>query len=510
MLASVDLSTARVSAAAKQSITLPRLPLWEWPSLRRGQLALALVGLMFLIVQIVMVPHPFGLSPDEANYLAMVYPGKPDLYWSQPRAWGMPVLAAPVAFLSQGLLVLRLYFGFLSGVALVGAFWPWLRILHPAVAPVAALVFSTTWMTVVFGSLVMPNLLLGLGAVGVVGLALRAVHKPTWWRLASVGAAAGFITLVRPTDSMLVLAPLVACSLGVRRLRRLPVLVAIALGSALGWLPWIVEAYLRFDGPLARLRAGETAGPGGLNLHISNLLIYPRLLDGTPTFCCTGGTPRDAGSPPLLLTAWLIVFLLTAVLGVVCAKRDGRLWEIMLVCLPATLLAGFYLLLPRFTTLRFLLPVFALLSLPVATALIHIARRGSGRWRKATAVVVAAGLSAHVGLMLVKAERELDESGRARAVSLKIARAIQPHVKGRECLLISRLQAAAFHLGCDVQPPVMPAHQPRRVRRALPEGQFVIAVLTSPPTPGSYLATWRVVPIHGLPSRFRAYLPPAQ
>ena len=165
---------------------------------------------------------------------------------------------------------------------------------------------------------------------------------------------------------------------------------------------------------------------------------------------------------------------------------------------------------PRFTTLRFLLPVFALLSLPVATALIHIARRGSGRWRKATAVVVAAGLSAHVGLMLVKAERELDESGRARAVSLKIARAIQPHVKGRECLLISRLQAAAFHLGCDVQPPVMPAHQPRRVRRALPEGQFVIAVLTSPPTPGSYLATWRVVPIHGLPSRFRAYLPPAQ
>ena len=82
---------------------------------------------------------------------------------------------------------------------------------------------------------------------------------------------------------------------------------------------------MRFGGPLARLSAGETAGPGGLNPRISNLLIYPRLLDGTPNFCCTGGTPPDAGPVPLVLTGWLVAFLLTASLGVVCAARQGRL-----------------------------------------------------------------------------------------------------------------------------------------------------------------------------------------
>ena len=66
-------------------------------SLRQGQIALLLVGLMFLVVQLVIVPHPLGLSQDEASYLAKVDPRVPELYWTQPRAWGMAVLAALVA-----------------------------------------------------------------------------------------------------------------------------------------------------------------------------------------------------------------------------------------------------------------------------------------------------------------------------------------------------------------------------------------------------------------------------
>jgi len=344
-----------------------------------------------------------------------------------------------------------------------------------------------------------------------VGLFLRAVQDSTWWRIASVGVVATFITIVRPTDSVLVLAPLFACALAVSRWRHLKVLGAIAVGSALGWLPWIIEAYLRFGGPLARLSAGETAGPGGLNPRIANLLIYPRLLDGTPTFCCTGGTPPDAGPVPLVLTGWLVAFLLTASLGVVCAARQGRLLEIMLVGLPALLLAGFYLLLPRFTTLRFLLPVFALLSLPVALALIHLVLMRSGGWRKAAAGVAAVALTAHVGLMLVKAERQLDQSGRVRASQIEIADAVRPLVEGRPCLLVAprnETQAIAFHLGCDAQTAGMSKRPPTRVSRAQADGQVIVAVLRSPPRPGSYMASWRTVPVRGLPSRFRAYMPP--
>ena len=132
-------------------------------SLRQGEIALVLVGLMFLLVQLVIVRHPLGLSQDESNYLAKVDPRVPELYWTQPRAWGMPVLAAPVAVFSPSLTIYRLYFGFLSSASLIAAFWPWLRVLRPAVAPAAALFFSTIWFTAVFGSLVMPNLYVGLG-----------------------------------------------------------------------------------------------------------------------------------------------------------------------------------------------------------------------------------------------------------------------------------------------------------------------------------------------------------
>jgi hypothetical protein len=106
-----------------------------------------------------------------------------------------------------------------------------------------------------------------------------------------------------------------------------------------------------------RLRAAETSGPGGLNLRYSNLLIVPRLLDGTPGYCCSGGTPADAGPVPSALMTWLVGVLVVAALGVVWSVSERRLPEMMLVCLPASLLAAFYLLLPRFTTLRFLLPV---------------------------------------------------------------------------------------------------------------------------------------------------------
>ena len=66
-------------------------------SLRQAEVALVLVGLMFLVVQLVIVRHPLGLSQDESNYLAKVDPRVPELYWTQPRAWGMAVLAALVA-----------------------------------------------------------------------------------------------------------------------------------------------------------------------------------------------------------------------------------------------------------------------------------------------------------------------------------------------------------------------------------------------------------------------------
>ena len=469
-------------------------------------MALVLVGLMFLVVQLVIVRHPFGLSQDESNYLAKVDPRVPELYWTQPRAWGMPVLAAPVAVFSPGLTIYRLYFGFLSSAGLIAAFWPWLRVLRPAVAPAAGLFFSTIWFTTVFGSFVMPNLYVGLGAVAVTGMFLRAVHSPVWWRLALTAAAACFVALVRPTDSMLVMAPLFAIALVVTRLRRLQVLGAVAIGELMGWLPWVIEGYLRFGGPIERLRAAETSGPAGLDLSSSNLLIFPRLLDGSPWYCCRGGTYADAGPLPLTLMTWLVGVLVIAALGVVWSASEGRLPEMMLVCLPAGLIAAFYLLLPGFTTLRFLLPAFALLSLALAFALVYAMRR----WRKTTVVIIVAALAGHVAPMLFLAERQMDAMWRWHSAQVQAAPALQPLVNEQKCLVIANPPSPlAFYLGCDAQGLETSKRQPRRVTQARAEGAFVFALLSAPPPPGSYLATWQQIRVPDLARRFQVYVPRA-
>ena len=59
-----------VPTAVAQDSTEPQTRPLVGLSLRQGQIALLLVGLMFLIVQLVIVRHPLGLSLDEANYLA--------------------------------------------------------------------------------------------------------------------------------------------------------------------------------------------------------------------------------------------------------------------------------------------------------------------------------------------------------------------------------------------------------------------------------------------------------
>ena len=470
--------------------------------------ALLLVGLTFLVLQLVFAPRPLGLTTDEATYLAKVDPSAPELYWTQPRAWGMPVLAAPVAVFAPGLTLIRLWFSTLSSVGLVAAFWPWLRVLQPGVAPVAALLFSTTWFTLYFGPGVMPNLYLGLAAVAALGMFLRAVDSPHWARTVLCGAAAALAALVRPTDSVLALGPVLVVALAVARLRRVRELTAVAAGLALGWAPWVVEGFVRFGGPIARLRSAETAGPRGLSLDIQNLLVYPRLLDGQPSYCCTG-LPSQAGPIPWSFTAWLLAVPVLALLGAVVAWRRGQLPEIVLVGLPAVLLAGFYLFLPSFTSLRFLLPAFALLSLPVAVLLVASlsVRRG---WPRVTAVALAAALLiGHLALMVPQAERELDADARSRKRQLLVAAALRSYIADRPCLVVGvEPQATAYSVGCCVQGAQPTRRPPGRVVEALEQGRVVVAVLPDPPERGSYLGSWSKLPVRGLPRGLEAYVPP--
>lgn len=467
--------------------------------------ALMLVGVAFLVVQLVLVPHPLGLSTDEATYLAKADPAAPELYWSPPRAWGVPVLTAPVALFSPGLGMLRSYLALLSSAGLVVAFWTWRRPLHPVVAPLAALLFASTWTTIYLGSLAMPNLYSALSAVAVVGLTLRALERPRSWSASALaGVAAAVLALIRPTDSVLVVGPLAAGLVLAPRLRRMRPLVALVVGEVLGWLPWVVEAYARFGGPLARLSAGESAGPHGLGLDLSTLLAYPRLLDGTPNYCCYGAPVSAAGPLPTAMTAWALAVPLLALLGLLVSRGTIRT-ALLLVAVPGGLLAAFYLLLPSFVTPRFLLPTLALLSLPVASALVAAARAGGRLRRRITSSLVALLVLLHIGLMLPVADAKLDREGASRTPQIAVSAALEPFVAGRPCVVLGHeMQATAYALRCDINEAHPDARRFRRVGEAERKGELVVAVLrgSDRPKAGSTLDRWPVLTLPGLPSGY--------
>ncbi|GAA1429968.1 hypothetical protein GCM10009616_13330 [Microlunatus lacustris] len=475
---------------------------------RRADLALVALAVLFLALQLAWVPRPLGLSTDEATYLAKVDPRAPELNWTAPRAWGMPVLAAPVALFSASLEVVRTYMGVLSSVLLLAAFRPWVRVLHPAVAPIAALVFSTIWFTLQAGASVMPNLYVALGAVGAIGLYLRAVQHPAWWRTLLTGLAACLVALVRPTDSLLTLGPLVLCALLVPRLRRLAPLAAGAAGVLAGWSPWVVEAFLRFGDPVQRMSTAETAGPGGVSLRLANLLIYPRLLDGRPLYCCSRGPVSDAGPVPWGYTAWLLGVVALAVVGVLVAARRRHLPEVLPCAGAAVLVGGFYLLLPAFTSLRFLLPALALASIPLALTLVSAVLAARGRARPVVAAVVGLALLGHLGLMLPTAHHRLTTLGEGRAQQLRAAAALRPLVQGRPCLVVgTEKQVTAYYLRCRVVGAHPTGRPPSRVRDAEREGRVMVAVLSGRP-PEGYLSAWERYEVEGMPARWRVYVPP--
>jgi hypothetical protein len=471
--------------------------------------ALVLAGLLFLVLQLTLFPRPFGLSTDEATYLAKVDPSALELYWNPQRAWGVPVLAAPVGVFSASVEVVRVYFAVLSSVALVVAFWPWLRVLERWVAPLAALLFGTTWFTLFFGPQVMPNLWVALTAVAAVGFFLRGAGGSGRRHVVLAGVAAALLALVRPTDSVLVVVPVLASALVVPRLRRPAPMAALVVGGVVGWLPWIVEAFLRFGGPLTRLRAAAETGPQGLSFSTANLLAFPRLLDGAPLYF-SRTPPAQAGPLQTVFVLWVAALVVLVVLGIPAAAAQRRLPEILTAVLPAALLAVFYLTVTEVTALRFVLPVIALLSLPVATALVQAVRMTRGRARTLVVVAVAAGVLTDVAGMATMNGLYAAKSAVGRDDALAAADLLRPHVERRHCMLLGEQpQATAYYLGCAVESAHGTAAPPARVTAARRAGWDVLALLPKAPKAGSYLARWRPADVDPLPGGLRAYAPPS-
>ncbi|MFF5672464.1 hypothetical protein ACFY8S_20405 [Streptomyces hygroscopicus] len=343
---------------ASRTVIRPPRRRW-WP---------ALVALAYAAAQLALVVPHLGLGWDETVYLSQVDPHRPAAYFSAPRSRGISLLAAPVLAVTDSTTVLRTVLALASAAALYAAYRVWQPLLGPGRTALAALLFAGLWTTVLYGPQAMPNLWVALSAVAATGWFLRAPLPRTRRRaLLGLGAMVAAATCFRFSDGVwLALTLLTACAV-VPAWRRPAPALAVAGGLAVGSAEWIAEAYARWGGVGARLHA-SSATEGGMGAHWAGGMAW-RSLNG-PLLCRP--CHMRLGHPEL--TLWWLALPALVLIACVLARRTRRGGVIVLPIACAAALSIPYLLLIDYSAPRFLLPAYALLSLPLATVAAHCAR----------------------------------------------------------------------------------------------------------------------------------------
>jgi hypothetical protein len=450
-------------------------------------------SLAFTLVVLLLTPIHIALSWDESVYASQM--GHHALLpWGPHRARGLPLLIAPVQLLNGSALVLRIYLTILAGVGLFLAQLAW-RGLKPAwVLALAALVFGGLGMVQSQASLVFPNYWIALGGLTAVGLFFQG-----WLRAGAPGriyvllaVATAFTALMRPQDGVVLVVPLLVVAAASLMRRPVPrssvkLLLALIVGLAVGCGEWLIEAYMYFNGPVARL-AGTAKNVGGTRFDpLQNL----RIIDGGATAFVKGWV-----DPRLLL--WWLIFAVIAVLGIYATGRT-RGWVFALV--PVVCALGIYTLysFPIRDNARYLLPAWALLALPVADGIAWLAGRPAGRsagpvrfaWAGLAVLFVAAELvTQHT--VLTSESAGLEAASRVEVNTVNSLRGLG--ING-DCMITS-VHAPYFVPSSGPSAYYLDCSDTRRLIQVSGAGDRRVVVLVQPPgQPPAYASAW---PAHKL------------
>jgi len=385
-------SQAERRHSAAQAIVARRLPhadsLW-W---------LVLVAAAFSAAQLLFVPPRMGLSWDEVVYVSQIGSHAPAAYFDAARSRGIPLLVMPVELLTSSVVALRVYLSLASGLGMFLAFLAWRRLRPAWMLALAGLMFGGLWAAQYWGPQAFPDEWIAFTALAATGCFLRAAERSQaasrqaagpgpaspaspgpasagpanrqadgaagGYRgaLAGLAVSVGLAALVRPLDAVFLTLALVVASLAVAEWRRWPLPAATIAGLLAGSAEWVIEAYVRFGGPLARLHAAGAA-QGGFGLHLGVWAEF-RALNG-PTLC----RPCAVGLRHPEISLWWLALPVLTWLGVLAARRAGRLRTSLLPALCGLAVATPYLVLISYAAPRFLLPAYALLAIPVADAI---------------------------------------------------------------------------------------------------------------------------------------------
>ncbi len=458
-------------------------------AIRRARAALVAIAVAWVVAQIVLVGVHRWFAWDEAVYFAKASPKLPTITWDPVRALGFPAILWPVIAPGGSVVAVRVELLLLGATGLVLAYGTWSTRLGWA-APAAALLFAGSWPALFYGTELYPNLLVALGLLGAVGAAAPREGRPggsPGWVLAFTTVAA----CIRPTDALLAGVAVVPVWLLVQRRDAVASSVALVAGTAIGWLLWVAEAFVSFHGPISRFRAAFERQPAR---DPRSGLITALVHRAPGTVLMTKGVVAALG--------W--VAFLTALLaaGVWLAARRGQLAVVAPPAVAGLLLVVTYAVYWSDTGVRFMLPGFALATIPAGVALeaASCAARRPRRWWGAVAavvVVIAAGsVVAHAREAHAVARAERKTRAIPHEAGLELARL----AGGRPCAFVAQFDFPQLEIAshCDGVPlrfdqtTVVPRSFTRR-----PEDLFAVGF--KPPIAGSPIARWPVVSPSGAP-----------
>ncbi|MFK4101936.1 hypothetical protein ACI2L1_18035 [Streptomyces sp. NPDC019531] len=453
-----------------------------------GNPLIALVAAVFTLAQLVLVRPGMGLGWDETVYVSQVGAQAPASFFSAPRARGVSLLVAPIASWSTSTELLRVYLAVLSGLGLYLALRAWRGLFPARVLAVGGALFTSLWITLFYGPQAMPNYWVAVGALGTVGCFLRVRRNPR--ALWGVVAGAALMAWMRPTDAIWVTLPLLAVAAVNRHWRSA---VALLAGLVAGGAQWVIEAYVGYGGLAERLREASRI-QGGLGRHFA-VDDQLRSLSGR-TLCrpCTGPLPDPA------VMAWWCVLPLLATVALAVAVRARRTGPTLVPLVCATTAAVPYLFLIGYAAPRFLLPAYALLAIPVADALFHLATGPAARWRPLATTVLAIGLAGHLAVQYAVLERTVrrttdDHRDWARTAAELHRLGVRP-----PCLLTGHPAIpVAYYAGCASA--AAGGHNANSTTAEIvgTSRRIPAAALTRPGgPPPAYARDWQTVPAAGM------------
>ncbi|HUA40160.1 MAG TPA: hypothetical protein VMA32_01235 [Streptosporangiaceae bacterium] len=460
-------------------------------------------ALAFTLAVLLFTPLRMGLSLDEAVYASQISKHVPPMPWGPHRARGLPLLVAPVMLLTDSAFVLRLYLTILAGIGMFLALLAW-RGLKPAwVLALAALMFGGLGMVQSQASQLFPNYWIALGGLAAVGLFLQVWTRtdPPRRLYVLLAVAIGFTTLMRPPDSVVLAVPLLvvaAASLTHRPSARRSgaLLLAVLAGLAIGCGEWLIEAYMYFQGPAARL-SGTAKAVGGTKFDPLQSL---RVIDGGATAYFTGWS-----HPRLLL--WWFIFALLALLGIY-VTRLTRGW--VFAAMPALCALAVYALytLPIRDNARYLLPAWALLALPAADGIAWLAGRPTARVRFASVALVVVFLAVELGTQHAVLDRQTAQVEADARADLNTVNSLRALGINGHCYLTSvghpygalPTGPAAYYLSCGYTRNLQNPHKAGHRR--------LIVLVRSPGQPWGYARAWPSYKLNGTGNMVAYVQPP--